>query len=90
MISRISERMGVHWGTRGEKQGGRPFVFDQTIDQRAKFNSTVAAYAVAEGDQVLSDGKPAVLTRLVAGGGCVVTFSKDGCNEEVSSRTSSR
>ena len=80
-IRRIGERLKVHWGTR---KGGRPYVFDQTIDRRRDFDAAtdVQNMPLRAGDSVLSHGDSCELTRIVVGEGeepedgwpCVLTF----------------
>ena len=58
LIARIARRLGLHWGTRGAKYGGRPFVFDQTIDRRATFNANITACELKQASRVTAMQQP--------------------------------
>ena len=89
MAKRVSARLRVQRGKRSKRQGGRPYAFDASIDQRATFDDQAVAAArpkdqLAVGDAVLCRGE---LARLAwydeSTGRCGVTFSYEGVEETV-------
>ncbi len=57
-ITRICDRLGLNRGKRSKKNGGRPYVSDQTVDIRVQFNKGVELIQqpLKVGDRVLSNG----------------------------------
>jgi hypothetical protein len=64
-IVRIGERLGLKRGKRSQKNGGRPYASDQTVDIRVQFNKDVELLqqSLKVGDRVLSDGHMCELTQ---------------------------
>ena len=86
-ITRIYDRLGfpVKRGKRSKKNGGRPYVSDQAVDIRARFNKDVELLQqpLKVGDRVLSNGDLCELTQIGddligqgpdVGTACVVMF----------------
>jgi hypothetical protein len=94
-ITRICERLGLKRGKRSQKNGGRPYVSDQTVDVRTQFNKDVELLQqpLKVGDRVLSNGDLCELTQIGedlieqdphVGTACVVMF-RVGCGSEKAS-----
>jgi hypothetical protein len=66
-ITRICERLGLKRDNRSQKNGGRPYASDQTVDVRAQFNKDVEVLQqpLKVGDRVLSDGDLCGLTQIL-------------------------
>jgi hypothetical protein len=65
-ITRIGDRLALKRGKRSQKNGGRPYASDQTVDIRARFNKDVELLQqpLKVGDRVLSNGDSCELTQI--------------------------
>ncbi len=65
-ITRICDRLALKRGKRSQKNGGRPYASDQTVDIRARFNKDVELLQqpLKVGDRVISNGDLWELTQI--------------------------